>query len=342
MSLTETRQRPFAFPVLVGDVGGTNARFALVLDEDAPAIKLPSQPTAAHPDINAAIRACLAGQDVPAPRSAVIAVAGPVTGDRIPLTNAKWVVEPLQMIAGLGLRDVVILNDFEAQALALPGLSGEDIEQIGGGEPLAGASKFVVGPGTGLGAAAMIYAADTWVPVPGEGGHVELGPVTPEDYEIWPHIPRNGGRIGAEEVLSGTGLPRLAGAVARARKAEPHFTSAADITQAANAGDPVAVETLEIFARCLGRVAGDFALSVLARGGVYIAGGVSSHIAPFLRKGGFRAAFDAKAPHAKLMASIPVFLIHHPNPAVDGLAAYARTPDRFAVGTKGRHWTSQG
>ncbi|MFN7167722.1 MAG: glucokinase [Pannonibacter sp.] len=342
MSLSSSRPRGFRFPVLVGDVGGTNARFALVMDATQPALPLPAVATADYPDITAAIQASIAEARAPQPRSAIIAVAGPVTGDRIPLTNAHWVVEPLQMIDSLMLEDVVILNDFEAQALALPGLAGTDIEQIGGGTALAGASKFVLGPGTGLGAAAMIHAADTWIPVPGEGGHVELGPVTDDDFLIWPHVERAGGRVGAEQLLSGTGLPMLARAVATARKADRDFRKGAEITRAASDGDPVAVETLQVFARCLGRVAGDFALTVLARGGVYITGGVTSYIADYLRDGGFRAAFEAKAPHAGLMASIPTFLIRHPNPALEGLAAFARTPALFAVGTAGRQWTRAG
>ncbi|ADZ72119.1 glucokinase [Polymorphum gilvum] len=334
------RPRAFRFPVLVADVGGTNVRFALVSDTHARAQMIDPRETEAYPDIVAAIRDCVLDTTSLMPRTAIIAVAGPVTGDRIPLTNASWVVEPLRMIADLGLDEVVVLNDFEAQALALPGLVGDDVEQIGGGSPLEGGSKFVLGPGTGLGAAAMIHAAGTWVPVPGEGGHVELGPVSDEDYRVWPHVERLGGRIGAEQVLSGTGLPRLAHAVAAAEGLARGFATAADVTAAAEQGDPVAAKTLQVFARALGRVAGDFALTVLARGGVYIAGGVSAYVASFLRTGEFRAAFEAKAPHEALVRAIPTFLVRHPNPALAGLAAFARAPSLFAVETAGRRWTT--
>jgi len=330
--------KSFAFPVLVADIGGTNARFALVDHGQAETDVLASVATADHPDIVPAIDAALAKTARTAPRTAIVAVAGPVTGDRIPLTNADWVIEPLKMIAGLGLEDVIILNDFEAQALALPVLKDSDTDQIGSGAARPDSTKFVLGPGTGLGAGAMIHAADMWIPVPGEGGHVELGPVSAEDYRIWPHIERVGGRIGAEQVLSGTGLPRLARAVAAAMSLERNFSSAADITVAADAGDAVAVKTLEVFASGLGRVAGDFALSLLARGGVYITGGVTPHIARFLTSGAFRASFEAKAPHETLVRSIPTFIVRHPNPALEGLAAFARTPHRFAVDMAGRRW----
>lgn len=334
--------KSFAYPVLVADIGGTNARFALVDDAEAPTRMCGKTATADHPDISSAIRQVVLSEADPKPRTAIIAVAGPVTGDRIPLTNAAWVIEPLKMIADLGLEEVIVLNDFEAQALALPGYSGSDIEQVGGGAVRSESAKFVLGPGTGLGAAAMIYASNTWIPVPGEGGHVELGPVTSEDVAIWPHIERVGGRLGAEQILSGTGLPRLARGIAAYLKADRSFVTAADITTAAEGNDPVAVKTLEVFARALGRVAGDFALTVLARGGVYLTGGVTPRITRFLTDGGFRAAFEAKAPHEVLMAKIPTFIVRHPDPALEGLASYARAPDAFAVDMQGRHWPALG
>ncbi|WP_269583889.1 ROK family protein [Roseibium sp. Sym1] len=334
------RSKSFAYPVLVADIGGTNARFALVDNADAPTRMCGKTATAGHSDISSAVREVVLTSQDPKPRTAIIAVAGPVTGDRIPLTNAAWVIEPLKMIADLGLDEVIVLNDFEAQALALPGYRGEDIEQAGSGAVRGESAKFVLGPGTGLGAAAMIYASDTWIPVPGEGGHVELGPVTPEDIALWPHIERVGGRLGAEQILSGSGLPRLARGVASFMNTERRFETAASITMAAEDNDPVAVKTLQVFARGLGRVAGDFALTVLARGGVYLTGGVTPRITRFLTDGGFREAFEAKAPHEALMAKIPTFIVRHPDPALEGLASFARTPDAFAVDMQGRQWTT--
>jgi len=340
MSFSE-RSKSFAYPVLVADIGGTNARFALVDHSDALTRMCGKTATADHPDISSAIREVVFPEAETKPRTAIIAVAGPVTGNVIPLTNAAWVIEPLAMISELGLEEVVVLNDFEAQALALPGYSGLDVEQIGRGAVRAESAKFVLGPGTGLGAAAMIYAAGTWVPVPGEGGHVELGPVTPEEVEIWPHIERVGGRIGAEQVLSGTGMPRLARAVTNWMNVERQFDTPASITHAAEDNDPAAVKTLEVFARSLGRVAGDFALTVLARGGVYLTGGITPRITRFLTDGGFRAAFEAKAPHQTLMAKIPTFIVRHSNPALEGLASFARAPGDFAVDMHGRQWTAK-
>lgn len=331
----------FAFPVLVADIGGTNARFALVDSPDAPTRMCGSTETAKHDDISSAIREVVLPHADIKPRSAIVAVAGPVTGDAIPLTNAAWIIEPRKMIADLGLDQVTILNDFEAQALALPGFQGPDIEQIGPGDARPASTKFVLGPGTGLGAGALVYAGGKWVPVPGEGGHVELGPVTQEDFEIWPHIEQLGGRIGAEQILSGTGMPRLARAVAAWLNTDLTFDTPAAITQAAEDNDPVAVKTLQVFARAYGRVAGDFALATLARGGVYLTGGITPRIARFLTDGNFRASFEAKAPHAGLMARIPTYIIRHPQPAIEGLASFARAPDAFLVDRQGREWQAK-
>ncbi len=338
MSLPNQPRNPFAYPILVADIGGTNARFAIVASPDADTEFCAATATADHENISFAIRHTLAEASCGTPRTAIIAVAGPVTGDRIPLTNAAWVIEPLKMIDDLGLEEVIVVNDFEAQALALPGLTGADLEQIGMGSPRPASTKFVLGPGTGLGAAAMIHAADTWIPVPGEGGHVEVGPVTEEDFRVFAHIERVGGRLGAEQILSGSGLPRLARAVAVCMELERGFQTASDITSAAAANDEVAVKTLEVFARALGRVAGDFALTLLARGGVYLTGGVTPRISRFLTSGDFRAAFEAKAPHEGLMRLIPTYIVRHTNPALEGLAAFARKPDAFAVDMSGRRW----
>ncbi len=338
MSRSLQTTHAFDFPILVADIGGTNARFARVDHADAETDFLHPTATGDHRDIESAIRSASSQTEGSAARTAIIAVAGPVTGDEIPLTNADWVIRPLKMIAELGLSEVIVVNDFEAQALALPGLGGGDIKQIGGGSIRPSATKFVLGPGTGLGAGALVNAADTWVPVPGEGGHVELGPVTEEDYLIWPHIDRTGGRIGAEQILSGTGLPRLSRAVSAFMNSDRMFDSGADLTEAAQTGDDVAVRTMKVFARALGRVAGDFALTLLAQGGIYLTGGVTRHVSQFLTDDDFRSSFEAKAPHEELMGSIPTFIVEHPNPALEGLAAFARTPSRFAVDVTGRRW----
>ena len=273
------------------------------------------------------------------PRSAVIAVAGPVNGDAIPLTNCPWVVQPKGMFASVGLRDIVILNDFEAQALAVVALDDAHLEKIGGGAPEPNAGRVVLGPGTGLGVAGLIHSGGKWIPVPGEGGHMDIGPRTPRDYQIFPHIEPIEGRISGEQILCGRGLVNTYRAVAKADGKASRFTTPAEVTKAAlDKTDATAEEALELFVTCLGRTAGDLALVFKSHGGVFLTGGIAQKIVPALKAGNFRAAFEDKAPHSEWMATIPAYVITHPLAALAGLAAYARAPERFGVETSGRRW----
>jgi glucokinase len=328
-----------AFPVLIGDIGGTNARFAIVEEGNPEPQHVRSVKTADFASIDEAIIFSVFN-DVPVrPRSAFIAVAAPVDGDEIPLTNCDWVIRPRQMIRSLDLEEVVLLNDFEAQALAVVALDAEHLEQIGGDAPEAGAGRAVLGPGTGLGVAGLVHSRGTWIPVPGEGGHVDIGPRSSRDHEVFPHIERIEGRISAEQILCGRGLVNLYRAVASADGRSTDFSNPADITAAALADtDPVAKEALDIFVTCLGRLAGDLALIFMSKGGVFLTGGIAQKIVPALKSGLFRAAFEDKAPHTAMIRQMPVYVITHPLAALIGLAAFACQPDRFGVETGGRRW----
>lgn len=329
----------FEFPILVGDIGGTNARFAVVEHAEATTSEPQIVHTADFATIDDAIRAAVLEKLGIQPRSALLALAGPVIGDEIPLTNCPWVVKPRKMAGTVGLMDVMLLNDFEAQALAVVALGDHHVEKIGGGEALEHAGRAVLGPGTGLGVAGLIKADGKWIPVPGEGGHMDIGPRTPRDYQIWPHIEPLEGRVSGEQILSGRGLVATYRAVAIADGKTPAHETPADVTRAAlGKTDPVAEEALALFATCLGRTAGDVALIFKAQGGVYLAGGIAQKIIPALKSGNFRAAFNDKAPHSEWMAEIPVYVITDPLGALAGLAAYARAPHTFGVETAGRRW----
>ncbi len=327
-----------SFPVLVGDIGGTNARFGLIETPDAEMTIFPTARTADFDGPAEAIRATVFAASPLRPKCLMFALAGPVTDERIKLTNCPWVFEPRVLIEQLGLDEVILVNDFEAQALALPSLRPQDLQQIGGGGMLPDAPKVVIGPGTGLGVGILAFAAGMWIPIPGEGGHVTLALETPRDGEIWPHLTRIDGRVTAESVLSGPGLLNLYRAVAIASGAPILHDNPQAVTEAGREGDRAATETLDIFARHLGAVAGDFALTALARGGVFLAGGVSQKVEFALTWGSFRAAFEDKPPHRRLLASIPTYLITHPGPALVGLSAYARQPNDYGVDLKGRRW----
>ncbi|BCM16278.1 glucokinase [Mesorhizobium sp. J8] len=332
-------EKGLRFPVLIGDIGGTNARFSIVLDANSEATEPQIVQTANFKTIDEAIQAAVLDRSSVQPNSAVLAVAGPVDGDEIPLTNCPWVVKPRQMLANLGLSEAVVLNDFEAQALAVVALGEEHMEKIGGGAPEPNASRVVLGPGTGLGVAGLIYALNHWIPVPGEGGHMDIGPRTPRDFEVFPHIDKLEGRISGEQILCGRGLVNVYRAVARTDGKPTPLATPAEITGAALAKtDAVAEEALELFVTCLGRTAGDLALVFMGRGGVFLTGGIAQKIVPALKEGNFRAAFEDKAPHSALMRKMPVYVITHPLAALLGLAAYARTPSLYGVNTAGRHW----
>ncbi len=327
------------FPILLGDIGGTNARFSVLADAKAEATPFVSVKTADYPTIDEAIRQVVLEGSSLKPRSAILAVAGPIDGHEIDLTNCDWVVRPKKMISDLGFDDVLVVNDFEAQALAASELGPDHRETLGPeGEPHM-ASRVVLGPGTGLGVAGLVHARDMWFPVPGEGGHVDVGPRSDRDFAIFPHLKRIEGRVSAEEILSGRGLVNIYRAICAADGAEPTLKDPADVTAAGlNGSNEQAVETLSLFSTYLGRVAGDMALIFMARGGVYLAGGISQKILAALKKPEFRAAFQDKAPHTELLATIPTFVVTHPQAALAGLASFARRPSAYGVSMDERRW----
>ena len=327
------------FPILIGDIGGTNARFAILIDAYAEPKEFPIVATADFSSIDEAIQTNVLDKTSVQPRSAIFAIAAPVGGDEIALTNCPWVVRPKQMIETFSLDDVILLNDFEAQALAAASLEPENRAMIGGGSMENTASRVVLGPGTGLGVAGLVYSNHHWIPVPGEGGHIDLGPRSERDLQVFPHIERIEGRVSAEQVLCGRGLVHLYLALCAADAIKPAFATPPEITAAGlDRSDPTATETLSLFATYLGRVAGDLALIFMARGGVYLAGGIVQKIMPVLQQPEFRHAFEDKAPHGELMKSIATGVVTHPLAALHGLASYARTPIRFGVSTEGRRW----
>ncbi len=329
----------FKFPVLIGDIGGTNARFALLVDAFAEPKIFPIVQTADFASLDDAIQTAVLDTTSVQPKSAIFAIAGPVGGNEIRLTNNNWAVRPEFLAKTFALTDIVVLNDFVAQALAVVALDGENMENVGGGKSVEHACRVVLGPGTGLGIAALVHSRHTWTPLPGEGGHIDVGPQTPRDYQVFPHIAKIGGRVSAEQMLCGRGLVNLYRAVCTADSISPEYSTATEITASAlKKDDPAATETLSLFLTVLGRIAGDMALVFMARGGVFLTGGIIQKIMPLLHDGTFRAAFDNKAPHSALLSSIPVYAITDPLASLAGLSAFARTPARFGDAGDTRRW----
>ena len=341
MAKTLSTSDPLSFPILIGDIGGTNARFSLLVDAYAEPREFPIVHTADFPTVDAAIQAGVMDKTALQPRSAILAVAGPIRGDEIPLTNCDWVIKPKDMISALGLEDVVIINDFEAQALAIANMPDEFREPIAPRPDTMVASRVVLGPGTGLGVAGLVRARNMWIPVAGEGGHVDIGPRTARDLAIWPHLKTIEGRVSGEQILCGRGLVNLYRAICRTDGLEPVHDEPAKITQAATSEDDApSREAVTLFSTYLGRLAGDLALVFMARGGVYIAGGIFQRLLPMLKPEMLREGFEDKAPHSELMKEIPLYIVTEPLAALTGLAAFARSPRFFGLETTGRHWTA--
>ncbi len=331
------------FPVLIGDVGGTNARFQVIERIGADPVPLDIVQTSQFQTIEDAIAHCL--QKIPQikPVSVVLACAGPITDQGVDLTNVHWKVRPRPFLASQGFTTLTLVNDFEAQALALPFLQDTDLAPIG---PIGRSGKkpegnmVVVGAGTGLGVGAMVWTGTSWAPVAGEGGHVDLGPRNPRESDIWAHLAGIEGRVSAEEILSGRGMLSLYRAICGADRVAPinGFTPADVSRHAIDGSNPQAVVALDLFCTCLGRVAGDFALTFMAWGGVYIAGGIGTKIADFLLQSNFAEAFEDKAPHRTFLQQLPTYLVTHELPALVGLAAFANNPPGFALNLSNRHW----
>lgn len=327
----------WAFPLLLGDIGGTNARFAVLGAPSGPLMPLPKQLTADFSEPGEAIEAALAGQACPRPRGAFLAVATRVEGPVVRLTNAAWTIDAARIGSALDLESVALVNDFVPVAAAACVLDeSKDLARLGprvGGRPGA---RLVLGPGTGLGAGALIPIGDRFLVHPTEAGHVEFGPSNDDEAKLWPLIGRAGGRTSVETILSGSGLYRLYGAIARLRGSPSSCAAANDVILGGEAGDPIAGEALGLFGRLLGRFAGDLALLFGPTSGVFIAGGIAPRIlGPLGRE--FRGAFERKSPYQALMRQIPTFVITQPDPALAGLAAIAADPDRFVFRAEG--WT---
>lgn len=308
---------------ILGDVGGTNVRFAVLTDGELGPIERMAVRDYAH--FAAALDVFLTHQiDRAAIRRAIFGAAGVVDGDRCALTNNPWVVDAAELRGHFGLTRIHIVNDFEALGWSLPHLTGDDVAKMGGGAPLADAPMVVLGPGTGLGVAVHVpREKGAWV-LHSEGGHATLASGSQREDAIIDKLRHQFGHVSAERVLSGPGLENLYRAIGSIDAPSAPDRSATAITQAALEGTcATSRATLDTFCAMLGDVAGNFALSFGAQGGVYIAGGIVPHIGDYLTRSQFRARFDAKGRMRRYVATIPVYLILHADPAFIGLRSLA-------------------
>lgn len=329
----------FPHPLLVCDIGGTNARFAVcVRPGDAPRHALTGG-TDAYSGLAAAAKAAAAAAGV-VPRSLVVCAAGPVEGPRVHLTNASWSIDGAAVARELELDQGLLLNDFEAQAVALPHIRAEATLAINPGRAQPDGAQLVLGPGTGLGAAGLFRAEGKWLPATTEAGHVSFGPASLEEERLWPYLERVDGRVTFESVLSGPGLARLYRAVRAVRALAPLPMPEDRIAAAAQGGDAAAQETLRLFWLLAARCAGDLALVMMARGGVTLAGGVLPRLTDWLDPESFCRAFADRAPMGPLVAAMPVRLLREPDAVLTGLAALAAAPETYALDYARRAWVA--
>jgi len=322
MSLTTASARPF--PRLLADVGGTNARFAWQASAGAPITDVRVLPCADHPTLQAAMHAYLAGLNQGRPLAAAIAIANPITGDEVRMTNHHWVFLQSAVKAEFGLQNLQLLNDFTALALALPALPADELRQVGGGAAVPEAPIALLGAGTGLGVSGLLPdRRGGWLPINGEGGHVTLPAVSARERLVMDGLIQRYGRASAERLLCGQGLVDACAILCAADGVpERALANAAEVTEAALSGRlPQAVETLDLFCALLGSVAGNLALTLGARGGVYIGGGIVPRLGDRFAQSPFRARFEAKGRFSAYLQAIPVWVITSAqSPALMGAA----------------------
>jgi len=329
--------RGFTYPVLVADIGGTNCRLSLVENAEAAHRPLARVRTGSQPTPEAALEEVLSTL-TRRPRSAVLAVAGPLDGRSAQLTNANWHFDGPQLGRALGLEQGLLVNDFEAQAASLAVLAQGDATTLVVGEPDADGTRLVLGPGTGFGAAALIRRGARGVLVPTESGHVGIGPEDLAEEKIWPALTAGLPRVTVEGLLSGGGLVRFHRAVASEAGMLEADISAADVTRLALDGDPAALMAVVCFWRLLARVAGDLALVFKATGGVYLAGGIVPRLLPLADKAAIGSVFAGKPPMEDLAARFALHVVTAKDGAEQGLAAIAATPERFGLDDPKRLW----
>jgi glucokinase len=305
-------------PRLLADVGGTNARFAIETAPrqfDAVAVL----PCSGYPSLGAAASAYLASGAVsahaPDIRHAAIAIANPVDGDAVSMTNHTWSFSTAALREELDLSTLLVVNDFTALAMALPHLRPSQRIRVGGGVELAGRTIGLIGPGTGLGVSGIVPVEGGWAPLASEGGHASFAPADETEIAIMQQLWRQFGHASNERLLSGPGLELIYRVIAG------RVLGAAEITERALAADADCLRTVNCFCGVLGSVAGNVALTVGATGGMYIGGGIVPRLGALFADSPFRARFEAKGRLQPYLEKIPTFLITEQYPAFLGVSA---------------------
>jgi glucokinase len=311
------------YPRWLADIGGTNARFGWQEHEGAAISHVLVLPCAQHASLLDAAQCYLHQQGLRAPHCAAFGIANPVTGDAVTMTNHHWKFSVNALREGLGIARLLLLNDFTALALALPQLPRDQLHPIGGGQAVAASAVGLIGPGTGLGVSGLLPLGyqNKWIPINGEGGHVNLSATTELEFSVIQQLQKRYGHVSAERVLSGAGLVDLYHALCSLKDGQGlGITTPEDVmARALDIPSSTANQALDLFCGFLGGVAGDLALTLGARGGIYIGGGIAPRMIARLEAGPFRTRFESKGRFTRYLQNIPTWVIRSPvSPALQG------------------------
>jgi glucokinase len=313
-----------SFPRLMGDVGGTNARFAVQEAPGAQPTQVVTYPSVEYANFDDALKAYVAQLSCARPLQAAVGIANPIVGDHVQMTNFHWAFSIEAVRQELGFDRLLLINDFTALALSLPALQPEHLKRIGtSGTVDRQGAIGLIGPGTGLGVSGLLHdTSGHTVPLGGEGGHVSLAPANAREDRVVAVLRDKFGHASAERALSGMGLVNLYEALCTIDGVAARALDPAGVTGAATAGsDARCVEAVEIFFGLLGSVAGDLALTLGSRGGMYIGGGIIPRLGDWIDRSTFRERFVAKGRFREYLDAIPTWLIHaETSPALIGAA----------------------
>lgn len=305
----------------VADVGGTNIRLARV--DGASLTDIIKYKCTDFDTLELAVKQYFDDVSHINFEQGCIAIACPVLGDQVTMTNHTWAFSQKALKESLGLTDLAVINDFTAVAHSLPVLTAEQVIQIGGGSAEDDGNIAVFGPGTGLGVEHITKTASGWQTLNGEGGHVDFAPVDETDVIVWRYLQKQHGRASAEEVMSGRGLLNVYKALALNSGVEKLLDDPADVTDKALKNECAICElALNQFCRIMGSFAGNLALNLATTGGVFIGGGIAIRFPEFLQNSEFRARFEAKGVLASYVKDIPTYLITEPDHGLLGASAY--------------------
>ncbi len=314
------------FPYVVADVGGTNGRFGLVTHRDGVSghIDVQQQQVFSCADFDqfeAMLALYMASLDGVKPLAACIAIAGPVIGDHFRMTNLSWDFSIEDVRKKLGLKRLVLINDFAALAYSALYTTGDALSTLQVGESVPNAPRVVVGPGTGLGVAGLVRVGNRWFPISGEGGHMTFAPASQKQLEIRKVIEPTDKHISAERFICGKGLVNLYRALTVINGVELEPLEPDEISRRAlEKSDPTCEEALSLFFEMLGSAAGNVCMAFGAWGGVYLGGGILPQVESELKRSGLLASFADKGRIGLLLQQVPVYLMKGDNPALSGAA----------------------